>query len=177
MWKINIKGSQAAASIKRVFWKETFCESFINWMLMMIDMLMINMMTVVVVVMMIAIVLIEFESGFFAPYGWIFSPPSDQKAQTMSLCLSCPEEANRMEVLWYYPPSKAPPAQNVFNFSILIFTSDVFYFSAVIFQKILERFAKISQMLSRAFQLHSPFSRVGGRSWHGEKDSKFFSKE
>ena len=40
-----------------------------------------------------------------------------------SLCLSCcPEEANRMEVLWDYPPSKAPPAQNVFNFSI--FTSN-----------------------------------------------------
>ena len=42
-------------------------------MLMMMNMLMIDMMMVVVVlvvvVMMIAIVLIEFESGCFAPYG------------------------------------------------------------------------------------------------------------
>ena len=81
-----------------------------------------------------------------------------------------------MEVLWYYPPSKAPPAQNVFNFSILIFTCGVFYFSAVIFQKISERFAKISQMLSRTFQLYSPFSRVEGGA-DTDKNIRRFSQK
>ena len=79
-------------------------------------------------------------------YIWLNIFPSQRpEAQTMSLCLSCPEEANRMEVLWYYPPSKAPPAQNVFNFSILIFTSDVFYFSSVVFWTVLQDFLNVVQ--------------------------------